>query len=187
MAKATSFILGATSPIGRRCWEKKHRVYFEKIYSIYILLVKNSIMMMPLKLVLLTILIVISKACFSQTVDTALKLPPNVHFAVSDSEHIYYFKDEDVFKLPDGEAKVWTSTITHSIKIKNKTYHDVKTKALMMVDCSQYKMKTVELIYYSSPNDILEDNRNEFNTYKDVVPGSVGYQITDEVCKIINK
>ncbi len=113
-------------------------------------------------------------------------------YAGSDAEGTKYYAKSSYVSKDYGKIKIWTKRESKKTTVKKNgktlTYLNAKELQLIVVDCSEKKIKSITTIVYNAQGKVvdsytLSDYEQE---WIDIVPDSLGEAMLEKICELFN-
>lgn len=140
---------------------------------------------MRFKLLLVIVLTIMSKISFAQTNNNETESNSEWTFVGNSDNVILLIRNEYVSKNYAG-IKIWTKWLSPVKKVKGRTYKFVSDDALMLVDCSEKTLQTLQILTYCNKKVIDKTGDYFYKPAKVVPPNSMGEKLVNTVCELYN-
>jgi hypothetical protein len=126
----------------------------------------------------------VSNSLIAQNIDTSHAIVQEWIYVTSSKkdDNPFYIKSEYI-KKEGSIIKLWTKSIKKTDKVGNKVYNNVTLMYLSEYDCQEQTSRTLKVIVYDAKGSLIDSESYEFESFEDVIPGSIGSALIKKICQ----
>ena len=110
-----------------------------------------------------------------------------IYASTSVENESYFFRNKYIEKK-DNKITIWLRVnLKMSLEVNKKMYFDAYKLLLVVFNCNNNQIKTLQLIYYSHEGETLQSTNYTDDEFTYVVPNSVMENVLSQICNKYNK